>query len=132
MSGNRKSGEHYGQARLTALFLPCSWYSLVKLGARGELHLKRRSFAQRRHHPDPAPMHLDDLLSDGEAEACAALGLRKRAVDLVELIEDPVLLIKWYAGPGVRHRDCETAIVRTCGDAHLAGVGELDSVANEI
>src|SRR5262245_9384766 len=62
-----------------------------EFGARGELHLKRRSFARRRHHPDAPAVHLDDLLGDGEAEARAALGLGKRAVDLVELVEDPIL-----------------------------------------
>src|SRR5262249_31141967 len=64
---------------------------LSEFGARGELHLKRRSFARRRHHPDPPAVHLDDLLGDGEPEARAALGLGKRAVDLMELVKDPTL-----------------------------------------
>src|SRR5215467_5649452 len=75
-----------------------SWRPLVKLGARGELRLKRRSFARRRHHPDPAPVHLDDPLGDGEAEARAALDLGKGTVDLVEPLEDRSLLVKRYAG----------------------------------
>jgi hypothetical protein len=50
-------------------------------------------------------VHLDDLLGNGEAQARAALGLGKRAVDLVELLEDPILLIKRYARAGVCHRD---------------------------
>ena len=48
-------------------------------------------------------MHLDDLLGDGEPEARAALRLGKGAVDLVELLEDPMLLIKRYSGSGVSH-----------------------------
>src|SRR5262249_48097916 len=106
--------------------------SRQKLGACGELHLKRRAFARRRHHPDPTAVHLHDLLGDGEAEARAALGLRKRAVDLVELIEDPTLLFKRYAGASVCPRDGEMAVARGCGDAHLAGVSEFDRVANKI
>jgi len=47
---------------------------LPEFGARGKLHLKRRSFARRRYHPDPAAVHLDDLLGDGETEPRAALG----------------------------------------------------------
>src|SRR5215831_12014673 len=82
---------------------------LAELGACGEFHLKRRSLARRRLYPDPAAVHLDDLLGDGEAKARAALGLGKRAVDLVELLEDPTLLIKGYAGTGVGHRDSELA-----------------------
>src|SRR5215475_13111399 len=61
---------------------------LLEFGAHGELHLKRRSFARRRHHPEPAPVHLHDLLGDGEPEARAAFGLDVRTVDLVELLED--------------------------------------------
>src|SRR5262249_20661576 len=103
-----------------------------ELSARGELHLKRRAFARRRHHPDAATVHLDDLFGDGETKARAALGLGKGTVDLVELIEDPALLVDRYAGPGVSDRDGEVAIARARGDAHLAGVGELDGVANKV
>src|SRR5262245_41028528 len=105
---------------------------LAELGARGDLHLKGRSFARCRHHPDAAAVHLHDLLGDGEAEARAALGLGERAVDLGELIEDLMLLVERYAGAGVRHRDGEMAVPRARGDADLAGVGELDGIANEI
>src|SRR5262249_5207960 len=103
-----------------------------KFGARGDFHLKRRSFARRRDYPDPATMHLDDLLGDGEAKARAALRPGKRAIDLVKLIEDPVLLIKRYAGPGVCYRDGEVSMTRARGDAHFAGVSELDGVPNEV
>src|SRR5262249_55550243 len=109
-----------------------SWRLLVKLGTRGELHLKRRSFARRRHHPDAAAVHLNNLLGDGEPEARTALGLGVGAVDLMELLEDPTLLVKRYAGTGVRHRDCEMAVPRARGDAYLARVGELDGVAHEV
>jgi len=104
----------------------------AEFGARGELHLKRRAFARRRHDPDAPAVHLHDLLGDGEPEACAALCLGKGTVDLVELLEDPILLVEWYARPGVRYRDREVAIPRARRDAHFAGVGELDGIANEI
>src|SRR5262245_62238608 len=93
---------------------------LSEFGARWEFHLKRRSFARRRHHPDAPAVHLHDLLGDGEPEAGAALGLGQRAVDLVELIEDASLLVERYAGPGVRHRDGEGAVACARGDADLA------------
>ena len=48
-------------------------------------------------------VRLDNLLGNGEPEACAAFGLGERAVDLMELIEDPILLIKGYARSGVCH-----------------------------
>src|SRR5262245_13676803 len=56
----------------------------------------------------------------------------KRTVDLMELLEDTILLVERYAGAGVRHRDGEVAVARARGDAHLAGVGELDGVAYEV
>src|SRR5215467_15968929 len=77
-------------------------------------------------------MHLDDLLGDGEAQARTALGLGIGAVDLMELRENPILLIKWYTGAGVCHRDGEVAILSTRGDAHLAGISELDGVPYEV
>ena len=105
---------------------------LAELGARGQLQLKRRSFARRRLHPDAAAVHLDDLLGDGEAEARAALGLGVRAVHLVELLKDPILLVEWYAGAGVFHRDGEMAVPSARGDAHFTSVGELDGITDEI
>jgi len=71
-------------------------------------------------------------IGDGETEARAALGLGHRAVDLVELLEDPILLVKRYTGPGVCDRDGEMAVARASGDAHFAGVGELDDVPNKV
>src|SRR5262245_11524156 len=44
----------------------------------------------------------------------------ERAVDLVELLEDPILLIKWNARPGVCHRHREMAVLRAGGNAHLS------------
>src|SRR5262249_13712179 len=61
------------------------------------LHLKRRSFTGRRDYPDAAAVHLHDLLGDGEPKARAALGLGVGAVDLMELLEDPILLVEWYS-----------------------------------
>ena len=86
-----------------AVSSPCPRHRLAKFGARGELHLKCRSFARRRHHPDAAAVHLDDLLGDGEPEARAALGLGKGTVDLVELIDDAILLVERYAWAGICH-----------------------------
>ena len=60
-------------------------------------------------------MHLHDLFGDGEPEARAALGLGKRAVDLVELLEYPILLIRRHARPGVRYGDGEMAVSRARG-----------------
>src|SRR5215467_11341926 len=50
----------------------------------------------------------------------------------MELLEDSILLVKWYAGTGVCHRDGEMSVARARGDAHYTGVGELDGISNQI
>src|SRR5579862_409729 len=77
-------------------------------------------------------MHLDDPLGDGEAEAGAALRLGRRIVGLMEFIENPLLLARGDAGPGIAHRNIEEAVRLGSGDGDLALVGEFDGIANEI
>src|SRR5262245_2488626 len=110
----------------------CSEGALPKFGARGNLHLERRALAYGRLDPDATTMHLDDLLGDGEAQTCASLGLSKRAVDLMELFEDVRLLHGRNAGTRVDHSDVEVPVYRFRRDTHLAGVGELDRVTDEV
>src|SRR5215831_8232739 len=93
-----------------------SWRWPPEFGARGQLHLEGRAPTQGRLHPDAPAVHLDNLLGNGEPEARAAFGLGKRAVDLMELIEDPILLIKGYARSGVCHQDCKMVVPRGSGD----------------
>ena len=118
--------------RGTALLPQATLDGPSEFSARGELHLKRRSFARRRHHPDPAPVHLDDLLGDGKTKARAALGLSVGAVHLMELLEDACLVFFGNARPRVGDADVEAAIDRLGDHAHLAGVRELDGVADEV
>src|SRR5215470_17686008 len=66
----------------------CSCYGLAVFGVDRQLHLKRRTFAERRLHPNAAAMHFHNLLGDGEAKPRTAFRLGVRAVDLVELLED--------------------------------------------
>ena len=87
---------------------------------------------QRRFNPDATTVHLDDLLGDGEAEAGPALGLGVGVVDLVELLEDAVQLLRRYPWTRVGHGNGEVAVHGRRGDAHFASVGELDGVADEV
>src|SRR5262247_1965696 len=110
----------------------CLWRSLSELGARGKLHLEGRALAQRRLHPDATTMHLHDLLGDREPEPSATSGLGQRAVDLMELLENARALLLRDAWASIRHADVEVTVHGFGGDAHLARVGELDGVADEV
>ena len=70
-------------------------------------------------------VHLDDLFGDGEPEASPAFGHGVRAVDLMELLEDPHLMLFGDVRPSVCHGDGEVAI-RGCGAyAHLSHIGDF-------
>ena len=50
----------------------------------------------------------------------------------MELLEDAVKLLGRYPRTCVSHGDGEVAVHGRRGDTHLAGVGELDGVADEV
>ena len=102
------------------------------LGARRKLHLKGRTFAERRLNPNAPTVHLDDLPGNGEPEARAALGFGKGAVNLVELLEYARLLLRRDPRSRVRHADGEVTVNRLRRDAHFTRVGKFDGVADEV
>lgn len=77
-------------------------------------------------------MQFDDLLSDSEAEARPALGLRVRAVDLVELLENARSVLFGNARTRIRHAYSEAAIRGHGPHAYFSSVRELDGVAYEV
>src|SRR5262249_34915677 len=109
----------------------CSCHGLAIFGLDRQLHLEGCTFAERRLNPNAAAMHLDDLLGDGEPETSATSGLGQRAVDLVELLEDASSLVIGNAWPRIGHADVEVVVDRLGTHTHLAGIGELDGVADE-
>ena len=102
------------------------------VGADGSSSWKVAPWPRRRFHPDAAAVHLDNLLGDGKSEAGTALGLGVGVVHLVELLEDARLLLRGNARPRVGHATAKWPFSRRRGDAHLAGVGELDGVADQV
>jgi hypothetical protein len=104
-----------------------------------ELHLKSCALAQWFNSEAPAvrrdvgaPSDGDDLIGDGKAETGSALDLGIGAVDLMELLECALELVKRYSRTGVSNTDGKLTNEGSRGDAHLASVGELDGVAYEI
>ena len=77
-------------------------------------------------------MQFDDLLRDRETEAGAALLARAGAVDLLKLLEDALLVLGRNAGAGIGDGDVEGAVRGCRVHRDLAGLGELDGIADEI
>jgi hypothetical protein len=78
-------------------------------------------------------VHLDNLSGNGETEPGAALGARVRAVDLAELLEDPLAFFRWDAGAaGVADAQLKVAVGCSSCNPHLPGIRKLDGVADEV
>src|SRR5262249_7376654 len=79
-------------------------------------HRKReiegRSLARLGLYPDSPTVHLDNALSDRQAEPGAALLAGDRAVRLLELLEDLGLIARGYTGSGVADRNGECPVRR--------------------
>jgi len=73
-----------------------------------------------------------DLLGNGEPQPGAALGLPVGAVDLAELLEDARLVLLGNAGPSVGHTEGEMAVAGGGGDVYLAGIRELNGIADQV
>ena len=108
--------------QVTAVFLPCLLASSCETGHARGAPSETSSLCPASTPPRSCPRPSRDLLGDGEAKAFAALGLRHRAADLMELLEDPALLIKRHAGTGICYRDGEVAVPCTRGDAYHDGL----------
>ena len=93
---------------------------------------ERRALAENRLDRDGAAVHLDEPLRDREAKPGAALLAGRAAVDLLELLEDALLVVRRDARPGVAHRDVEEAVGGAGRDLDRALVGELDRIADEV
>src|SRR5262245_3728898 len=65
---------------------------------------ERRARPQLALHPDPAPVQLDELPTEGQPQP-RALHLLVRRPDLPELLEDGLLILRGDADAGVADRD---------------------------
>ena len=77
-------------------------------------------------------MQLDKLAGNRETEAGAALGPCARPVELPELLEHSLLVVRRDPRAGVRDRDVERAVRRGHVDGDLATFGELDRIADQV
>jgi hypothetical protein len=67
------------------------WRPLLKLGAGGKLHLEGRTLTDGQLDPNAAAVHFDDFLAMTRPRPVPPFASGVGAVDLVELLEDPVL-----------------------------------------
>src|SRR5262249_14973078 len=110
----------------------CSCGTGKRCCAHWQLHAECRALTQLRPRlgPDAPAVHLNDLSRNGETESRAALGAGVRAVDLTELLEDPLALPWRYAGARIADVQNKVAVLCPSGSAHLPGTRELYGNAN--
>ena len=98
---------------------------------------ERRPDARRALHADLAAHELDEAPADGQAQAGAAEAPRGGGVGLRERLEQHVELLGRDADAGVAHLEAQRRPVvplvhEPDGHRHLAALGELDGVADQV
>src|SRR5919204_6478704 len=78
-------------------------------GPRGQGEHERAPLAKLAVDPDPAAVQLDEPLRQREAEA-GSLPLLDARIGLLELVEDPLVILGGDAGTRVGHRDPHLAV----------------------
>ena len=107
-SSQRRSGAHAAAAgadrrRGFGLRRPTSLRGLA-FDVDRQREQEGRALAQLGFDPQPAAVHLDDLLGDRQAETGAALLLGGRGIGLLEFLENLGLIGRGDAGAVVVHR----------------------------
>src|SRR5262249_52099782 len=93
---------------------------------------ERGALPRLRLNPDFSSVHLNNALGYGQAQPSAALLAGDRIIGLLKLLKQLGLVGGGNARTGVADRDIECAIVCLGFDGNFAGIGELNSVADEI
>src|SRR6202035_3583760 len=74
----------------------------------------------RAFHPDLAALQLHQPFREGQAESDAFVAARGRAVDLTELLEEALLVLRLDADPGVTDLDDRAGRALGGADDHAA------------
>ena len=100
----------------------------------GMIGRERRPDARLALDPDAAAEQLGELAAERQAQARALHAPLERAVDLGELLEDALLVLGGDPDAGVGDRERDRVLVRAVPrrDAHLAALGELQRVGDEV
>ena len=77
-------------------------------------------------------MHLNDALRYGEPQSCAFLLTGLWILGLLKFLEQLGLVVSRDARASVAHRQLERTVAGAGLDHYLAGVRELDGIANEV
>src|SRR5271155_1621472 len=83
-------------------------------------------------HPDAAPVVFDNLLANGQAQACALWFISKRVAHLLEALENLRLIGGRNADARVDNADHQLAVALACGARDGTGVSKFDRVRDEV
>src|SRR4051794_41252991 len=92
-------------------------------GPRRQPHRERAADARLRADLHRAVVLLDDRVGDREAQAAAGDRVLLGQGGAEEAVEEPLLLGKGYADPGVGHLEDDPAVLPGEGHLHLTAVG---------
>src|SRR6266850_3826007 len=103
---------------------------LRTLDPRRDREPERRALSRTRLDPDAAPMPLDNLPGDRQAQACPMLGAGAGLVHLLEGFKNAWLILGGNPGSRVANDEGEHVVRRGDVDAYLAHVGEGDGISD--
>ncbi len=110
----------------------------VDHGSQGLAHGQRQTDRERGAHPqgaahaDAAAHQLDQLPRDGGAKTCATELPRGGRIGLCKGVEDALQMLRGDADAGVLHLDHQRAVVVVQPQQHMAALGELERVAQQV
>src|SRR5262245_39625528 len=91
-----------------------------------------RAVADLALDPDPAPVKLNELPAESQAQP-GTLRLLVRSAHLPELFEDCFLILRRDADPRIRHRDLNRPLTGPSRDLDATALGrELDGIGEQV
>jgi hypothetical protein len=77
-------------------------------------------------------MKFHQFPGDGQAQACAAIGSNRGAVDLLKRPENGIQLMRWYSLPRILNMDHDNRSIVFSKDPYLPFFREFDRISDKV